>query len=212
MNAEVQVPRAFQALEFEDVVGTDAVVRALRQRVKDGAHHSGLILHGPAGAGKLALARIYANATMCEAPTANGSPCLRCAACEAFAGSGLLDLVQFDGAVHGSVATARELLEKVRFAPAGDWRIVIIENADALLDRAFDALLKTLEEPPSKTSFVLITNELKRLRVAGQSRCKIFRVGPTDPARARTYLEVLCNRHGAEFDVTALDLIARACR
>lgn len=153
-------------LSFEAVLGQPLVVEALARRVRAGDVRHHIALEGPSGVGKRTLARLYAQALMCEAPLPSGSPCSKCDSCESILAGNPLNFVPFDAREHSSVEIARKLVDKARYVPLGvKRRSILIWNAEACEDAALDVLLKTLEER-IPTVFIFTTTNWSRLRPA----------------------------------------------
>jgi DNA polymerase III gamma/tau subunit len=184
------------------------VVAALARRVRAGdvCHH--IALEGPSGVGKRTLARLYAQALMCEAPLASGSPCLTCWSCESILADNALNFRPVDAREHGSEKVARQLVNITRYAPLGvERRSILIWNAEACKDAALDMLLNTLEERIS-TVFIFTTTNWSKLRPAIRSRCQVYPLRPLTAAAAIERLVRLCDREGVSYEAEALDVVA----
>ncbi|MFM8718130.1 MAG: DNA polymerase III subunit gamma/tau, partial [Chthoniobacterales bacterium] len=146
--------RKYRPQVFEEVLGQDAVVRTLRNAIKSGRLAHAYLFVGPRGVGKTSTARIFAKALNCvKGPTEK--PCGECAPCREIAGGNSLDVLEIDGASNNGVEQVRELRENVRFLPSqGKFRIYLIDEVHMLSTAAFNALLKTLEEPPEHVKFL----------------------------------------------------------
>src|SRR5688500_107184 len=159
---------------FADVVGQDHVIQTLRNAVTSGAPAHAYLLTGPRGTGKTSIARILHRAVNCES-TANGDPCGHCGPCRAALDGRTLDLVVIDAASNRGIDDIRDLREKVAFSPSdGQYRVYIVDEAHELTAPAWDAFLKTLEEPPPHAIFVLATTEAHRIPATIVSRCQRF--------------------------------------
>jgi DNA polymerase III gamma/tau subunit len=192
---------------FADILGQRNAVEGLQRRVRTGDHSTGVILYGPEGVGKRTLARLYARAILCAAPSLEEAPCNGCAACRDFE-MGSLGYVELDVRDGRGAERARELITIARSQSWTDRRVITVVNADAYAPDAFDVLLKTLEETPSATTFVLLARDLKSVRLAGQSRCVVYRLRPLEPQAARQHARSLCEAHGVDCDEQVLDLLA----
>src|SRR5215510_11131617 len=171
----VALPRKWRPRTFDDLVGQQAAARTLSNAISEGRTASAYLLTGPRGVGKTSTARILARALNCEkGPTVH--PCGECASCrEILARGDSLDVHEIDGASNRKIENARELIETVRYAPQRDrFRIAIIDEVHMLTAEAFNALLKTLEEPPPHARFLLASTELHKIPATIVSRCQRF--------------------------------------
>ena len=164
--------RRWRPQTFEEVEGQQAVVRTLRNAVAQGRLAHALLFAGPRGVGKTTTARLLAKALNCvRGPTAD--PCGECDSCVAVKDGRLLNVLEIDGASHNRVEEARDLIETVQYAPGpGRWRVVIVDEVHMLSTAAFNALLKTIEEPPPNVVFVLATTEPHKVPATIHSRCQ----------------------------------------
>lgn len=202
----------WRPLDFEDVVGQEHVVRTLRNAVRSGTPAHAYLFAGPRGTGKTSLARILFRAVNCLSPR-DGSPCGTCQACCLALEGRTMDLVEIDAASNRGIDDIRELREKVAFAPSDvRYRVYIVDEAHELTAAAWDAFLKTLEEPPPHAIFVLATTEAHRVPATIVSRCQRFDFRRIRPAAIRERLAVIAEREGIAADAAALDRLARMAR
>ena len=199
--------RRFRPQRFCDVVGQEHITSTLRNQIKSGRTAHAYLFCGTRGTGKTTTARIFARALNCLSPE-DGEPCGRCASCQAGEG---LDIIEIDGASNSRVEEARDLLEKVRFAPiAGKKKVYIIDEVHMLSNSAFNALLKTLEEPPDYVVFILATTEPHKLLPTILSRCQRYDFHRVSEAGLIDLLRRVLTESGASFDEEGLQAIAQA--
>jgi DNA polymerase-3 subunit gamma/tau len=202
--------RKWRPQTFDQLIGQQHVGKTLANAIQTDRLAHAYIFAGLRGTGKTSAARILAKCLNCETgPTV--TPCGTCAPCTEIAASQAIDVMEIDAASRTKVEQTRELLELVSYAPARDrYKILIIDEAHMLSKASFNALLKTLEEPPPNVLFVLATTELQKILPTILSRCQVFdfhRVGPKDIA---THLRRLCGEEGIEISDASLERIARA--
>ena len=166
--------RKFRPDEFEDVKGQDAIVRTLKNQIKAGRIGHAYLFCGTRGTGKTSVAKIFAKAVNCENPS-DGSPCGECAMCRAVASGASMNVIEIDAASNNGVDNIREIREEVAYRPTeGRYKVYIIDEVHMLSIGAFNALLKTLEEPPEYVIFILATTEAHKIPVTILSRCQRY--------------------------------------
>jgi DNA polymerase III subunit gamma/tau len=184
--------RAYRSLTFDEVFGQRHVTQTLRNAVRYGKVAHAYLFTGPRGTGKTSTARILARAVNCLQPR-DGEPCNSCSICVSMLDRRSLDLVEIDGASNNSVDDVRELRERVNLRPAeGRRKVFIIDEVHMLSIGAFNALLKTLEEPPDHILFALATTELQKVPATVRSRCQLLELRPIPPADMVARLRFVC--------------------
>jgi len=200
--------RKYRPANFEEVVAQDLVVSTLKNAIEKGKVSHAYLFTGPRGSGKTTVARILAKALNCEkGPTSK--PCNVCVRCKEINSGISLDVIEIDGASHNKVDDVRELNENVRYATASGKRIYIIDEVHMLTDQAFNALLKTLEEPPPQTVFILATTEVSKIPATILSRCQRFDFRRIPPQALSGTLEGICKKEEIEIEPEALAILVR---
>ncbi len=202
--------RKWRPSGFGDLVGQAPVARVLKNSILQGKIAHAYIFSGPRGVGKTSMARILAKALNCEAgPTPE--PCGKCNFCLGIAGGSSMDVMEIDGASNNGVNDVRELRDMVKYAPSsGRYKVYIIDEVHMLSDSAFNALLKTLEEPPAHVVFVMATTEPKDIPLTVFSRCQHLPFRRISAKEIRERLEHICAREDLKISRGSLELIARA--
>jgi DNA polymerase-3 subunit gamma/tau len=167
--------RKWRPKTFDEVVGQDHVIRSLKNAVKNKTVAQAILLTGTRGVGKTSIARIFSKAVRCENLTTEGNPCLKCPSCLDIDNSNSIDYLEIDGASNNSVENIRELIENIHYLPtAGSKKIYVIDEIHMLSLNAFNALLKTLEEPPAHVVFIFATTDPQKIPATVLSRCLRF--------------------------------------
>jgi hypothetical protein len=199
---------------FNDVIGHDSTIEKLREWAKHDDRRGGLLLCGPDGVGKRTLAHVLGKAILCESPLADASPCGRCDNCHrSDEGRVTLGYVSFDAAASKSEESLRSFLAGSRGNSLAYKQVIIIENVDRFEPQEADIFLKTLEEPPKDTTFILLATEMKGLRLAVRSRCRPrFFLRPLTKYQAHKLAERMATAFEIETDKDVLSLVALLSR
>lgn len=213
MTAYTVLANKYRPRRFEDVVGQEDLARVLGRAVAQGRAAHAYLFCGPRGVGKTSMARIMAKAFNCL-ENAEGDPCGQCRVCRAIDEQGsVLDVVEIDGASHNRVENVRELIENLRFRPVeARHRIYIIDEVHMLSTAAFNALLKTLEEPPDHAKFVLATTEPLKVPETIRSRCQQFDFRRLSAGQIADRLAFICEQEQASVPDGLLPRVARHAR
>lgn len=202
--------RQWRPKTFARIAGQEHITRTLHNAVRTGRVAHAYCFCGPRGTGKTSTARVLAAAINCLEPQ-QGEPCGRCASCRDIEAGSALDVLEIDAASHRGIDEVRELREKVRLSPAlGRYRVFIIDEVHMLTGEAFNALLKTLEEPPGHVVFILATTEAHKVPLTILSRCQRFDFHRLDDAVVAQRLQEVAAAAGLELEPAALKLIVRA--
>lgn len=202
--------RKFRPSEFSDVKGQDHIVTTLKNQIRADRIGHAYLFCGTRGTGKTTIAKIFARAVNCEHPV-DGDPCGECASCRAIASGSSMNVIEIDAASNNGVDNIREIREEVAYSPAeGKYKVYIIDEVHMLSIGAFNALLKTLEEPPSYVIFILATTEAHKIPITILSRCQRydFRRITTETIAAR--LKELMEQEQVEAEERALAYVAKA--
>ncbi len=202
--------RQWRPLKFEQVVGQEAVVRTLRRQVETGRIAHAYLLCGCRGTGKTSIAKILSRAVNCQHPD-HGDPCGECEPCRAILSESTLDVLELDAASNNSVDNVRELLEQVRYpAQVGKYKVYIIDEVHMLSQAAFNALLKTLEEPPAHVVFILATTEPQKIPATILSRVQRYDFGRIPAPLIISRMEEALAGLNLTAEPEALQMVARA--
>ena len=202
--------RKWRPAQFSDVVGQAHIVAALSNALDQDRVHHAFLFTGTRGVGKTTLARIFAKALNCEQGVSS-TPCGECSACVAVAEGRFIDLIEVDAASRTRVDDTRELLENVQYAPTqGRYKVYLIDEVHMLSTHSFNALLKTLEEPPEHVKFLLATTDPQKLPMTVLSRCIQFSLNAIEPLAIENQLSTILQSEQIEFEPAALTLLARS--
>lgn len=210
--SSIALARKWRPQTFSSMVGQTHVTQALTNALSRNRLHHAYLFTGTRGVGKTSVARLFAKALSCEqGPTAE--PCLKCDACVAITEGRYIDLLEIDAASKTRVEDTRELLENVNYTPTqGRFKIYLIDEVHMLSTHSFNALLKTLEEPPSHVKFLLATTEPQKLPLTVRSRCLHFQLTALDEDEISSHLKTILNAEQIQFEDAALALIAEAAQ
>ena len=214
-NQYVVLARKYRPQNFEDLLGQDALVKTLTNAIQNNRLHHAYILTGIRGVGKTTTARVIARALNCTGPDGNGGatihPCGVCDNCKAIASGRHMDVMELDAASHTGVDDVRELLDSVRYAPTNArYKVYIIDEVHMLSKGAFNALLKTLEEPPAHVKFIFATTEIRKVPVTILSRCQRFDLQRLSVETLKDLFVKILKNENIPFSDEALDIIAKA--
>ncbi|GAA6490664.1 hypothetical protein K280104A7_02280 [Candidatus Bariatricus faecipullorum] len=202
--------RKFRPAEFEDVKGQEHIVTTLKNQIKAGRIGHAYLFCGTRGTGKTTVAKIFAKAVNCEHPV-DGSPCGECAMCKSIAAGTSMNVIEIDAASNNGVDNIREIREEVSYRPTeGRYKVYIIDEVHMLSSGAYNALLKTLEEPPEYVIFILATTEVQKIPVTILSRCQRYDFHRITIDTITARLEELMKQEQVDTEERALRYIARA--
>src|SRR3954449_4958695 len=202
--------RKWRPRDFESLVGQEHVVRALRHALEQKRLHHAYLFTGTRGVGKTTLARILAKCLNCETGV-TPRPCGKCSACVEIDAGRFVDLLEVDAATNTKVDEMRQLLETAQYAPTkARYKVYVIDEVHMLSSSAFNAMLKTLEEPPEHLKFILATTDPQKIPVTVLSRCLQFNLKQMPVAAIATHLADVLAKEGIQHEKEALQLIGRA--
>jgi len=206
----VALYRKFRPRTFDDVKGQDAIVTTLRNQVRTGRTQHAYLFCGTRGTGKTSVAKILARAVNCENPV-DGNPCGECETCRAIAAGTSMNVIEIDAASNNGVDNVREIIEEVRYRPpSGRYKVYIVDEVHMLSPGAFNALLKTLEEPPEYVIFILATTEAAKIPLTILSRCQRYDFRRISSETIAARLSELTQKEGHKAEEKALRYIARS--
>ena len=207
----VVLARKWRPKRFAEMVGQEHVLRALGNALDSGKVHHAFLFTGTRGVGKTTIARILAKSLNCETAGVSSNPCGTCAACREIDEGRFVDLIEVDAASRTKVDDTRELLDNVQYAPTrGRYKVYLIDEVHMLSNHSFNALLKTLEEPPPHVKFLLATTDPQKLPVTVLSRCLQFSLKRLPASLIAERLKFIAGAENLQFDPAAMALLARA--
>ncbi len=209
MEEYIVSARKYRPMSFDSVVGQTALTTTLRNAVRSGKLAHAYLFCGPRGVGKTTCARIFAKAINCLSPTSDGEACGECESCRAFAEQRSYNIFELDAASNNSVEHIKSLMEQTRIPPqVGRYKVFIIDEVHMLSQAAFNAFLKTLEEPPAHVIFILATTEKHKILPTILSRCQIYDFERMTVENTITHLKNVAQKEGITYEEEALAVIA----
>ena len=202
--------RTYRPQKFDEVAGQKQIIQTLKNAIKDNKIAHAYLFTGPRGTGKTTMAKLLAKALNCTCEDLK--PCNECAACKAISEGSFADVIEIDAASNNGVDEVRSLIDKVKYAPIeGKYKVYIIDEVHMMSQGAFNALLKTLEEPPAHVIFVLATTEPHKVLPTILSRCQRFDFGRISNDDIRERIETVLNSENIGYDSEVVDLVSELC-
>lgn len=209
MEEYIVSARKYRPMTFDSVVGQSALTTTLKNAVKSGKLAHAYLFCGPRGVGKTTCARIFSKAINCEHPTPDGEACNECESCKAFNEGRSYNIFELDAASNNSVENIKSLMEQTRIPPqVGKYKVFIIDEVHMLSTAAFNAFLKTLEEPPAHVIFILATTEKHKILPTILSRCQIYDFERMTVPNTINHLKMVAEKEGITYEEQALAVIA----
>ena len=209
MEEYIVSARKYRPMSFDSVIGQSSLTTTLKNAVKSGKLAHAYLFCGPRGVGKTTCARIFAKAINCEHPREDGESCNECESCKAFNEGRSYNIFELDAASNNSVENIKALMEQTRIPPqVGRYKVFIIDEVHMLSTAAFNAFLKTLEEPPSHVIFVLATTEKNKILPTILSRCQIYDFERMTVNNTVNHLKMVAEKEGITYEEQALEVIA----
>ena len=207
--------RKYRPQTFSEVIGQDVLIKTLTNAIEQTKIHHTFILTGIRGVGKTTTARLIAKSLNCIGLDGNGKetvqPCLQCSHCKAIANGNDQDVIEFDAASHTSVNDIRDIIDSIGYAPVSSrYKIYIIDEVHMLSNSAFNALLKTLEEPPAYVKFIFATTEIRKVPITILSRCIRFDLNRVPQDVLSTHIVDVANKEGYNINKTSANIIANS--
>jgi len=203
--------RKYRPQKFSEFVGQEHIVKTLTNAISSGLISHAYLFYGPRGSGKTTIARLFAKAVNCQNRKGGDfEPCNQCFSCKEISEGRAVDLIEIDAASHRGIDEIRDLREGIKFAPTRlKYKVFIIDEAHQLTKEAANALLKTLEEPPSHAIFILATTEIHKMIPTIISRCQRFDFRKLTVPEILKKLEIICQKEKIKIEKVALELIAQ---
>ena len=209
MGEYIVSARKYRPMSFDSVVGQSALTTTLKNAVKSGKLAHAYLFCGPRGVGKTTCARIFAKAINCQHPTPDGETCNECESCKAFNEQRSYNIFELDAASNNSVENIKQLMDQTRIPPqVGKYKVFIIDEVHMLSTQAFNAFLKTLEEPPAHVIFILATTEKHKILPTILSRCQIYDFERMTIPGIINHLKMVAEKEGITYEEEALNVIA----
>ena len=209
--ANTSLYRKYRPRKFSEMIGQHHIRQTLKNAILSSSIAHAYLFTGSRGTGKTSTAKIFAQAINCEHPMPDGSPCGECEVCKALSDGNNLDIVELDAASNNGVEDIRSIVERIKYAPtAGKYKVYIIDEVHMLSTAAFNAFLKTLEEPPEHVVFILATTDVQRIPATILSRCLRFDFRLISNEELAGHLVKIFREEGIEYEDAAIAAIAEA--